>query len=92
MCRGGGSPARVPSGCCPLGTCVSPPPPSHRPFSFWVRLSACRYVDSLPPGEAMPYAWDEPTQRNQIRVQAGALGLGDGVGGVGGQQVGTGVG
>jgi hypothetical protein len=31
----------------------------------------CRYVDNLPPGGVMPYAWDEPTQRNQIRVQVG---------------------
>lgn len=35
---------------------------------------SCRYVDNLPPGQAMPYAWDEPTQRNLIRVQVGWAG------------------
>lgn len=37
-------------------------------------LARCRYVDNLPPGQAMPYAWDEPTQRNLIRVQVGRAG------------------
>jgi hypothetical protein len=35
------------------------------------RPDSKRYIDNLPPGEAMPYAWDEPTLRNQIRVQVG---------------------
>lgn len=32
---------------------------------------ACSYVDCLEPNQAEPYAWDEPTQRNQLRVQVG---------------------
>lgn len=32
------------------------------------------YVDSLQPGEAMPYAWDEPTMVTKLRVQAKVVG------------------
>ena len=33
------------------------------------RRSSKLYVDNLQPGEVMPYAWDEPTMLNKIRVQ-----------------------
>ncbi len=32
------------------------------------------YVDSLQPGESMPYAWDEPTLVTKLRVQAKVVG------------------
>ena len=32
------------------------------------------YVDSLHPGEVMPYAWDEPTMLTKLRVQAKVAG------------------
>ena len=48
------------SACLPNLTCLLP-----------IFALPCSYVDNLPPGGVMPYAWDEPTQRNQIRVQVG---------------------
>ena len=32
------------------------------------------YIDSLQPGGAMPYAWDEPTELTKLRVQAKVVG------------------
>lgn len=34
------------------------------------------YCDILKPGQAMPYAWDEPTRRNLVRVQVRGAGAG----------------
>ena len=38
------------------------------------RESGNLYVDSLQPGESMPYAWDEPTMVTKLRVQAKVAG------------------
>lgn len=44
-----------------------PARPPQVPLVF--RSDSKRYVDTLQPGEVAPYAWDEPTLQNSLRVQ-----------------------
>ena len=63
-----------PSRCLPLPLPPLRPPPLQLPLIF--RTSDKDYVDSLAPGQVMPYAWDEIKLQNRIRVQVRRGGVG----------------